>query len=201
MTDWGAEPATDKQKKYLTKLGKEYSPSITKIDASKLISETIAEKQPFKTEEQKRFEAEYWKKEEEKRRLQDEAYERESWYEDHRSLINDYSSLLKQKKMNKKLFRGAVEALEAAGMTREQIDDAPEAVFDEACDIDRSRTRRDGWRPTNHHVRRAQPKRSQPKRGSRKWGKSEIFTVENQAFRTTVIIVAILFLVAYWVLF
>ena len=201
MTEWGDEPATEKQKRYLTKLGKEYSPSITKGDASKLINATIAEKQPFKTEEQKRFEAECQKKEEEKMRLQDEAYERESWYEDHRWLINDYSSLLKQKNMNKKLFRSAVEALESAGMTREQIDDAPEAVFDEACDIDRSRTRRDGWRDTNHHVRRAQSKRSQPKRGSRKWGKSEMFTDENQAFRTKVVIVAILFLIAYWILF
>ena len=30
MTEWGDEPATEKQKKYLTKLGKEYSPSSQK---------------------------------------------------------------------------------------------------------------------------------------------------------------------------
>ena len=136
MTDLGAEPATDKQKRYLTKLGKEYSPFITKGDASKLINTAQAEKLPPKTEEQKRFEATHWKQEEEKRRLQDEADEREFWFEDWHDSINDYREDFDCKKMSKKLFKNAVGSLEASGITLEQIENSPHIVFEKALEID-----------------------------------------------------------------
>ena len=136
MIEWGDEPATEKQKRYLTKLGKEYSPLITKGDASKLIGAAKEEKLPIKSEEQKRFEATHWKQEEEKRQLQNEAEERESWLEDWRDLCNDYRGNFDCKIMSKKLFKNAVSSLEASGMTREQIENSPQSVIEKALEID-----------------------------------------------------------------
>lgn len=116
---WENRPADKEQKDVYHFFNLKVPPKLSRPDAARFIDELLKDEEKAKA----------WDKHEE------EAADREAWFEDNFEMFNDIREDYDCKKITFKLFQQVVESLQASGMTLEQIEENEDAFFEKALEI------------------------------------------------------------------